>query len=621
MCGHHRTFTIESLALGCAKVDAASGLRVIVGRTLKRVIWAHACALFLAACEGSIGGGHAFRDLSSSGPSGGASGISGSGGAAGASGASGSSGAAGTAGSDEPPPPAGCEEHPQIVPQRIVRLDHAQVEKSIIALLGEESVAEDARVDPRLREFQALFVEGRAINADVLRTTLGLAEHAAENASGRAATLAGCSGALDDACARSFLSAFASEVYRRPASADETTSLLQLFDDVKGLYASSASGGVEEAFRQAITGLLSSPAALYRTEIGAAQAGTTQTQLAPYELASMLSYFATNGPPDAELLEAAASGKLATDAGIREELTRVLATEAARANLTQAVLAYYGLKTLDSTLKDAEKFPAFTVGLRNSMYAESERFIDEALWRGKVDDLLTSRTSFVNEGLAELYGVDYPGPPGGDFMQVELPPERAGLLTRASILAMRARTDETSVVSRGLYVNGAVLCIPAPPPPPMSIQDQVDELLMDTSLTERGKADYRAGTSPCNTCHVNFDAYGLVLENYDGIGRFREAYANGDPIDTTAMLPVLAGDVAIDDVIDMVETVTQNGTFSACMTANLTKYALTDASAIDYGDCGLKQTHEAFLASGRTFSDLVLEVMAAKTLTTRTVEE
>jgi hypothetical protein len=57
------------------------------------------------------------------------------------------------------------------------------------------------------------------------------------------------------------------------------------------------------------------------------------------------------------------------------------------------------------------------------------------------------------------------------------------------------------------------------------------------------------------------------------------------------------------------------------MTANLSKYALTDASAIEYGDCGLKQTHKAFLATGQTFTDLAVEVMSAKTLTTRAVTE
>lgn len=581
---------------------------------LTRALWVQGCLLFVAACEGSITHGGLDQPSLVAG-SGGASGMT-----SGAGGGGGTGGAAGAAGGDSTPPPEGCDEHPQVVPQRIVRLDHAQVEKSIIALLGEDAVSQDARIDPRLREFQALFVEGRSVSTDVLRTTLGLAEHAADNAGARSAELASCGAALDDACARSFIAAFASKAYRRPATPDETASVGQLYDDVKLLYASSPSAGVEEGFRQAITGILSSPAALYRTEIGQPQAGAAETQLDAYEVASMLSYFATNGPPDDLLLEAAASGKLATDTGVRDELARLLATDAARENLTQAMLAYYGLKTLDSTLKDAEKFPAFTVGLRNSMYAETQRFVDQTLWHGTVDDLLTSRTSFVNEGLAELYGVTYPGEPGGDFMQVELPPERAGLLTRASILSMRARTDETSVVSRGLYVNGAVLCIPAPPPPPAAIQDQVDMLLMDTSLTERGKADYRARTSPCNGCHVNFDAYGLVLETYDGIGKYRSTYASGDPIDTSGHLPKLAGDVDISNVLDMVETVTQNGTFSACMTANLTKYALTDASAIEYGDCGLKQTHEAFLATGRTFSDLAIEVMTSRTLNVRAVE-
>jgi hypothetical protein len=560
-------------------------------------------AALLAACLGALAGcdGTIAADSTGMGAGGNGSGGAGSGGSA--------------------PIPEGCDAAPTVVPRRMVRLDFHQVENSMLSLMGPDSLTGVPRENPREREFQQLFYEGRLISTDVLRKTVTLGEVASGSIASRYATFTGCA-AGDDACAQNFVLAFAEKAFRRPVTEEEKTSLRQLYTETKALYTSSPSAGIEEAVRYGLEGAMVAPAAVYRTEFGAPAAGATETPLTPHETASLLSYFLLNGPPDQPLLDAARSGQLSTPEGVTAEVGRLLQTEPVKANLTKVLVAYYRMKDLDTVTKDPGIFPEFTGGMQNSMYAGTELFLGDNVRNGKVNDLLSSRRYFINENLANLYGITYPGPPGGDFMPVEMAAgERAGLLTQAGILAMRARTDNTSVVARGLFVNGTVLCIPATPPPPASVQPNVDAQLADTTQTERQKADYRAMTQPCGGCHSLFDPYGLVLENYDGIGKFRTQYPNGTPIDTSGTLPAQAGGVPVANVIDLVDTVTQNGAFTRCMTANLLKYALTEASLIDYADCGIDLTHEAFQATaGQTFNDLAREVALSKTVSVRRVE-
>ncbi len=522
---------------------------------------------------------------------------------------------------DDPPPPEGCASVPKLMPRRVVRLTNAQLQNTIEkTVLGPPALEGITRQDPREREFQALRVEGDLINTELLRTTVGLASSAAASILPRYTEVTGCA-AGDDACARGFLSNLAEQAYRRPLTADESAALTALYDSNVALFSTSPTLGVEEGVRYAVEAILAAPSTVYRTELGAPVGGELSVPLTGTELASAVSYFLTDGPPDPMLLAAGNSGQLATKEGLRAEVARVLQTPEAQQNLWQIMIAYYELKTIDSTIKDSAVFPDFTVGLRNSMYQESALFIQDVVQNGTVDDLLLSSTSFVNENLAQLYGLDIIATPD-EFQRVDLPPEqRKGLLTHGSILAMRARTTDTSVVSRGLFVNSNILCNTRPPAPSGEILAAAEVQLSNGDLTERDRADERKVTSPCNGCHGTFDTFGVVLESYDSLGRYRTDYPNGTPIDTTGNLPATIGSGEIASVGELVTAATETGTFSRCVLSNVMKYALSDAlGLLDRQDCGVQLAHEAFLASNQTFADLVTEVIVSDTLSQREVE-
>jgi hypothetical protein len=518
--------------------------------------------------------------------------------------------------------------------QRVVRLDFNQVATTVTSLLGANALLNVQLVgnigDPRQRIFQALGAEGDFFTTDILTDTVNMIEGALNNvATGTALnTLTGCAAPITDACATNWLTkTFAPKAYRRPITAAETTAITNLYTTtLKGTNGSAS----DEATKFAIEGVMLSPPSLYRTEFGTAQ-GNTAT-LSSYELASELSYFLTNAPPDTTLNTAASSGKLATSDGVASEVDRLLKVPATIENLNQVVESYYELGHLNVsyTVKDPTLFPDWTPALANSMFGETDKFLRTTLWQGKLTDLLTSPTSFVDSTLANLYGVTYPGAANGtDFLQVTLPAnQRAGILTQASIMTLKSRSNTTSVVARGLYVLGNVLCLPPPPSPPTAAQDpdtaaKIAMQAADTTATERDKAHFRDTTMPCMNCHLNFDQYGLAFENYDPLGRYRMSYsAGGEAIDSSVTLPPLAGGAMVSNAMGLEQKVADNGVFARCMATNFMRYARAEAqSTLSSTDCAAKDVGDAFNAStDKSFGGLARAIALSKDLSVRGVQ-
>jgi hypothetical protein len=254
------------------------------------------------------------------------------------------------------------------------------------------------------------------------------------------------------------------------------------------------------------------------------------------------------------------------------------------------------------------------------MYRETQDFLGRALWGGELDELITSRRTVVNPALAELYGIPFPG--GGEstldtFVEVELPEVRSGLLTQAGFLTARARPDTDSVVSRALMISSTLLCQNNPSAPPAALAGEiaaVREAFADKS--ERELSEYRTTTAPCSGCHATFDAYGLVLQNFDLIGRYRTEDEAGRPIDASATLPARAGGAEVQDVVEFARVVAQNGTFATCMTRNLMKYALAEGN-VEIGDCAVRNATDRFLAGDGTFSSMIREIVTSRTFLVR----
>ena len=136
------------------------------------------------------------------------------------------------------------------------------------------------------------------------------------------------------------------------------------------------------------------------------------TPVAPYELATRLSYFLWGTMPDQTLFDAAAAGQLATPDQVKTQVTRMLADAKAK----QAVASFHGewLSTgvVRGVDKDKTMFPEFTDAIRADMQQELTTFVDQVFWTdGKLETLLSAPYSYMNKELATFYGVT---PPTGD---------------------------------------------------------------------------------------------------------------------------------------------------------------------------------------------------------------
>jgi hypothetical protein len=285
------------------------------------------------------------------------------------------------------------------------------------------------------------------------------------------------------------------------------------------------------------------------------------------------------------------------------------------------MLSYFSYPNLETQIiQDA----AFTLEMRQSMYREAEMFFQKNLWGSSLNDLLVSRQSYVNATLAPIYGMPFP-PPGAvldanAFALVELPPNRTGLLTQPGFLANRSRPNETSVVGRGLLVKDSLLCTKTPEPSGM-VLTQIDEISAKyKDASQRELANVRATTMPCNSCHSSFDAYGLALDTYDVIGRYRDKDHEGRPIDASVTLPLQAGGGTARDIVEVAQKLADSGAFAKCMGRNLVNYALADVSAgvAEINGCAAAQVEATFQSSSdKSFRGLVKAVATSAIFSTR----
>ena len=199
------------------------------------------------------------------------------------------------------------------------------------------------------------------------------------------------------------------------------------------------------------------------------------------ELASNLSFFLTDGPPDDALRADASAGTLRANLGAHVD--RILATPAARQWLTHlmADLLLVERAPRDDHRRDQVPDRGGAAPCTPTSIEESQLFLGDVMWNGKVTDLLTSRKAFLNSNLASMiYGVPVPaGATATHFTETMLPAdERAGMLTDAGFLTTRARASGVGLVPRGLGVKALFTCVETPAPP--------DTLVEPSSLTGAG---------------------------------------------------------------------------------------------------------------------------------------
>ena len=194
------------------------------------------------------------------------------------------------------------------------------------------------------------------------------------------------------------------------------------------------------------------------------------------------------------------------------------------------------LRNIERIQPDPAAFPNFDENLRQALEQETELLLESTLREDRsVGDLLNTDYTFLNQRLAEHYGIE--GVYGSEFRRVTVSdPNRRGLLGQASILTVTSYPDRTAPTIRGKWVLEQLLGTPPPPPPP-----NVPSLYEDASaktMTMRQRMEQHRSNPACAACHGIMDPVGFALENFDGLGRWRDSAGHGaGPIDSSGVLP------------------------------------------------------------------------------------
>ncbi|HVW08189.1 MAG TPA: DUF1592 domain-containing protein, partial [Bryobacteraceae bacterium] len=237
--------------------------------------------------------------------------------------------------------------------------------------------------------------------------------------------------AQEEGCARQIFTNLTRRAYRRPVTAADVSPLMAFYQ--KERQSSSFDKGIEAGVRA----VLVSPNFLFREEPDPASVKPGGVfRLNDYELASRLSYFLWSSMPDEELFSLAAKGTLHEPAVLDQQVRRMLADEKSKALVTSFAGQWLFLRNVESDKKDHDIFPEYDQALRDDFETETSMFFDSVLQNdGSVLDLLRANYTFLDERLADFYGV--PNVYGPAFRKVVLQDvNRHGLLGQGSLLAV-----------------------------------------------------------------------------------------------------------------------------------------------------------------------------------------
>jgi hypothetical protein len=530
---------------------------------------------------------------------------------------------------DDAPSPGGFECDPSLVPDEVPlrRLTKVQYDNTVRDLLrwalpGEAdavaqavaplvaAVPDDSRQAPEGIHHGGFSRLDQSVHQEHIDTTYAVGKAVGEALTSSPARLAEVVGDCavdgdvgnDEACVDEFIGRFGQRAHRRPLTDDERTFYRGVFDG------DGITQGMEPAaFADVLAVMLASPQLLYMVEHGdvAVEDRPDTYALAPYELASRLSYHLWQTMPDDELLAAAQSGAIATDEGYRAQVDRLFAdprTRVAMAEFYRQWLWLDDLPPMDGLVGNP-RFDAFAGGFvpepdtHEHMVQEVLAMLEHYTFdtEGTLADVMLSERSFATTpDLAELYGVapwtggEPPALPEG---------QRVGLLSRAALVA--SGTTNTRPIMKGVFIRTSLLCQSIPPPPPnANANPPAPE--PDRSTREVVEQLTEQPGSACAGCHQSLiNPLGYATESFDALGRFRTEQALFDetgertgtrPVDTSSIPQVVPGDTTPSEgAADLARLMVDSGELQQCVARQYLRFSFGRPEHDERDGCALQE--------------------------------
>jgi hypothetical protein len=362
-----------------------------------------------------------------------------------------------------------------------------------------------------------------------------------------------------------------------------------------------AEGDTAEAgIRLALQAVLVSPHFIYRVEIDPSPDTKDPHPLSDWELATRLSYYLWSSMPDDELFAAAEAGELQDRAEVERHARRMLADPKAVALIDNFAGQWLFTRALGDQDPDYMLFPDYDDELEDAMRAETRRFFQAFLEEDiPMDQFLVADFTYVNDRLAEHYGLPAPG--STELARVSLTDSpRRGFLMQGSFLRVTSRPKRTSPVLRGKWILDNLLCLPPRPPPP-GVEGLPDDMMAAGSIRDR--LEQHKQDPVCASCHDVMDPLGFGLDNFDAIGRYRTEDA-GFPIDASGQF----GNAArFDGSSEMVTLLAGEPQVYRCLVEKLYTYTGRSPYRIESTE-HIDLLTKRFMDDGFVLKDLLVDV-------------
>ena len=372
----------------------------------------------------------------------------------------------------------------------------------------------------------------------------------------------------DATCVNGVISALGLRLFRRPLLDAEVANYAKV-------YAAAQTQGEahENALKQVLRALLASSEFLFRMEFDQEPTSAKVHPLSGFELASRLSYLLWSSAPDEALLSAAQDGSLLQDATLQANIDRLLLDQN---RAPRFIKNFYGQWLGGRRLADhavaPDVYTTWNAGLADSLTQEMYAYFSDFLYSERSWlEFLTADVNFVDTNVASLYGLPAPAAPGFTRQQITTD-QRRGFMGLGGFLALSSMDRRTSPTLRGRWIMLNLLCTQPPPVPddvPM-IEKAAGETDLSKGNIPKILEKHRTDES-CSRCHKVFDPYGLALENFDGIGRFRDAYGDGSAVNAATEL--LDG-TPVTGLSQLSEELSKTPEFKQCIADNLYTYGL-----------------------------------------------
>ncbi|WP_420399792.1 DUF1592 domain-containing protein [Flagellimonas sp.] len=368
------------------------------------------------------------------------------------------------------------------------------------------------------------------------------------------------------------LSSFMEKAFRRPLEKGEVETYMEFWRAIKEDY-----DRYEDGVKEVLVAILCSPNFIYLAE---PEKGTSDDER-EFFLASRLSYFLWDSPPDQELLALADRGKLHKKKELKKQVQRMLQDDKIWEMVRNFSKEWLRLDRHETMSTNVNEYEAFSRFVKRDMSEETYHFVHHVLnCNMYIGNLIESDFAMLNQNLAEFYGIE--GVKGNHFRPVSLPPDskRGGLLSQGSFLSGHSDGTQAHPIKRAVWLRSRILG-DRPPDPPPNVPELDPETPGFEKMTLKEQLFLHRNKVSCMDCHQKIDPFGIVFENYNAVGLFQTVSNNGNPIDVKTELP----DGKVVDGIDEIKAYILNekiDDFTRSLVKHLFSYAVgRDVTFVD----------------------------------------